>query len=458
MKKSIKIISLLALITMLAIIVISCGTGVKFNNLIGGNTSGGNGGSGGSGGNQGFVLFFDGNFENDYESFSSIVPTSDGGYFIVGRAQDYTQNPAIDDALFVKLNQNLEVQWSKLGSIGIIGTFGFENIENGNNYYYACGYANNGFFISKLNSYGSTNTIIYFDNYVNFMLPHSTGIIANLNSNIGSESAGPGIAKFDYDLNNKWYITNIYWGQANTITSTNETVGYYKNTSTSGFLVKLNVSYNSFSNDLISQYASIYNNNSNDLYFLGSIKDDSNNFYFGFIDYRSGSDTYYLIKTGSNLEKSKEVSFSGDFNVSLVPVPNSNNVILGLYDKNNNYLVLVKLDSNLDVNTASQVKISNFNSYNPNHNIMYFTPLTNYFLVPGTYSNNGLIYTFDYNLNPACGSPSSSNLILQNTNYFNIDTTPISTPALQSGSITVNIQNTDTTDYQLTTMNACPIN
>ena len=292
------------------------------------------------------------------------------------------------------------------------------------------------------------------------MLPHSTGIIANLNSNIGSESAGPGIAKFDYDLNNKWYITNIYWGQANTITSTNETVGYYKNTNTNGFLVKLDVSHNSFSNanDLISQYASIYNNNSNDLYFLGSIKDDSNNFYFGFIDYRSGSDTYYLIKTYSNLVKSKEVSFSGDFNVSLVPVPNSENVILGLYDKINNYLVLVKLGSNLDVNTASQVKISNFNSYYPYYNIMYFTPLLNYFLVPGTYSNNGLIYTFDYNLNPACVSTSSSNLILQNTNNFIIDTTPISTPALQSGSITVNIQNTDTTDYQLNTMNACPIN
>jgi len=81
MKKSIKIISLLALITMLAIIVISCGTGVKFNNLIGGNTSGS---SGNPGNNQGFPLFFDGNSQNDYESFSSIVPTSDGGYFIVG--------------------------------------------------------------------------------------------------------------------------------------------------------------------------------------------------------------------------------------------------------------------------------------------------------------------------------------------------------------------------------------
>jgi hypothetical protein len=89
---------------------------------------------------------------------------------------------------------------------------------------------------------------------------------------------------------------------------------------------------------------------------------------------------------------------------------------------------------------------------------MYFTPLAGNFLIPGQFNNNGLIYTFDYNLNPPCGNTSSSNLNLQNTDNIQSDTTPIGHPTLQSGSITVNPANTATTDYPLTEINACPIN
>jgi hypothetical protein len=238
MKKTINIISLLALVITLFIVIISCGTGVKFNNLLG--SSGSGGGNGGN--NLSFPLFFDGQYQNDYESFSSIVPTSDGGYFITGMAKDYTQNPPIDDALFVKLNPDLTIAWSKLGSIGIRGTFGFENIENGTPYYYACGYASNGFFISKLNSDGTTNKIIYFslgsEQDITFILPANNGIISN---------AG-GISKFGFDLTFKWNISNLNWGDANFITSDNETVGYVENTSYDRWLVKLNVSDNDVNN------------------------------------------------------------------------------------------------------------------------------------------------------------------------------------------------------------------
>jgi len=447
MKKTINIISLLALIITLFIVIISCGTGVKFNNLLG--SSGGGGGNGGN--NLGFALFFDGQYQNDYESFSSIVPTSDGGYFITGMAKDYTQNPPIDDALFVKLNPDLTIAWSKLGSIGIKGTFGFENIENGTPYYYACGYASNGFFISKLNSNGTTNKIIYFSNYITFILPVNTGTpsTSGIISNTG------GISKFDFDLTFKWNISNLNWGNANFITSNNETLGYVENTSYDRWLVKLNVSDNDVNNVINNaNYAYISGFGSNSVSFLGGIE-GNNVFYFGFQDYTQNR--FYLIKTDINLNKQGEVSISGIFNVSLVPEPSSNNVILALYDRSNNNLVLIKLDSTFNANNSTQVKISNFSPYYRYLYVMYFIPLASNFLIPGEFNNNGLIYTFDYNLTPPCGNTSSSNLNLQNTNDITINTNHTN-PTLQSGSITVNPENTATTDYPLTEINACPIN
>jgi len=286
MKKTINIISLLALVITLFIVIISCGTGVKFNNILDSSSIGGGGGTGGN--NLSFPLFFDGQYQNDYESFSSIMPTSDGGYFITGMAKDFTQNPPIDDALFVKLNPDLTIAWSKLGSIGIKGTFGFENIENGTPYYYACGYANNnGFFISKLNSDGTTNKIIYFSNDITFILPANNGIISN---------AG-GISKFDFNLDPIWNISNLNWGDANFITSNNETVGYVRYTSNDGWLVKLNVSDDDVSNVIGSaQDAFMFGISS--VSFLGGLK-GNNVFYFGFKD--NNQNKFYLIKTDINL-------------------------------------------------------------------------------------------------------------------------------------------------------------
>jgi len=438
MKKTINIISLLALVITLFIVIISCGTGVKFNNILGSSSIGGGGGTGGN--NLNFPLFFDG---NNNETFSSIVPTLDGGYFITGQASN---GSTIDDALFVKLNPDLTIAWSKLGSIGIRGTFGFENIENGTPYYYACGYANNnGFFISKLKSDGTTNNIIYFSNSISFILPANNGIISN---------AG-GISKFDFDLNNLiWNISNLNWGDANFITSNNETVGYVRYTSNDGWLVKLNVS-DDYGSNVISSAQAAYMFGISSVSFLGGLK-GNNVFYFGFQD--NNQNRFYLIKTDSYLEKRGEVSINGNFNVSLVPDPSSNNVILALYDRSNNNLVLIKLDSTLNVNNSTQVKISNFRPYYEYSYVMYFTPLTSNFLIPGEFNNNGLIYTFDYNLNPPCGNTSSSNLTLQNTNNIQIDTTPSEHPNLQSGNIEVDSEDTATTDYQLTEINACPIN
>ena len=438
MKKTINIISLLALVITLFIVIISCGTGVKFNNILGSSSIGGGGGTGGN--NLNFPLFFDG---NNNETFSSIVPTLDGGYFITGQASN---GSTIDDALFVKLNPDLTIAWSKLGSIGIRGTFGFENIENGTPYYYACGYANNnGFFISKLKSDGTTNNIIYFSNSISFILPANNGIISN---------AG-GISKFDFDLNNLiWNISNLNWGDANFITSNNETVGYVRYTSNDGWLVKLNVS-DDYGSNVISSAQAAYMFGISSVSFLGGLK-GNNVFYFGFQD--NNQNRFYLIKTDSYLEKRGEVSINGNFNVSLVPDPSSNNVILALYDRSNNNLVLIKLDSTLNVNNSTQVKISNFRPYYEYSYVMYFTPLTSNFLIPGEFNNNGLIYTFDYNLNPRCGNTSSSNLTLQNTDNIQIDTTPSGHPTLQSGNITVNSATTPTTEYPLTEINACPIN
>jgi hypothetical protein len=440
MKKTINIISLLALVITLFIVIISCGTGVKFNNILGSSSIGG-GGGGNGGNNLSFPLFFDG---NNYETFSSIVPTSDGGYFITGQASN---GSTIDDALFVKLNPDLTIAWSKLGSIGIRGTFGFENIENGTPYYYACGYANNnGFFISKLNSDGTTNKIIYFNNYITFILPANNGIISN----------AVGISKFDFNLNPIWNISNLNWGDANFITSNNETVGYVENTSNDGWLVKLNVSDNDV-NNVIGSAQDAFMFGISSVSFLGGLK-GNNVFYFGFQD--NNQNKFYLITTYSNLDKRNEVSISisGNFNVSLVPDPDpsSDNVILALYDDTNK-LVLFKLDSNLS--TISKVKINSFSpAYPTSIKAMYFIPLTSNFLIPGQFNNNGLIYTFDYNLTPPCGSTSSSNLTLQNTDNIQIDTTPLGHPTLQSGNITVNSATTPTTDYPLTEINACPIN
>jgi hypothetical protein len=441
MKKTINIISLLALVITLFIVIISCWTGVKFNNILGSSSIGG------GGNNLSFPLFFDGQYQNDYESFSSIMPTSDEGYFITGQASN---GSTIDDALFVKLNRDLTIAWSKLGSIGIRGTFGFENIEDGTPYYYACGYANNnGFFISKLNFDGTTNKIIYFSNSISFILP----LIDNSNSNNnGIISNAGGISKFDFDLEPIWNISNLKWGDANFITSDNETVGYVENTSNDRWLVKLNVSDDDVSN-VIGSAQDAYMSGISIVDFLGGIE-GNNVFYFGFQDY--DQDKFYLIKTDSDLNKQSEVSISGIFNVSLVPDPSSDNVILALYD-NTNKLVLFKLDSNLS--TISKVKINNFiPAYPTSIKAMYFIPLASNFLIPGQYESNGLIYTFNYNLNPPCGSTSSSNLNLQNTDNIQIDTTPIGHPTLQSGSITVNRATTATTDYQLTELNACPIN
>jgi hypothetical protein len=448
MKKTINIISLLALVITLFIVIISCGTGVKFNNILGSSSIGGGGGNGGN--NLSFPLFFDGQYPNDYETFSSIVPTSDGGYFITGRAIDYTQDPPIDDALFVKLNRDLTIAWSKLGSIGISGTFGFEKREGEDSYYYACGYASNGFFISKLNSDGTTNTIIYFslgsDQDITFILPAENGIISN---------AG-GISKFDFNLEHIWNISNLNWGDANFITSDNETVGYVENTSNDRWLVKLNVSDDDVNNVISnSQDAYISGFGSNTVSFLGGIE-GNNVFYFGFQNYTQNR--FYLIKTDINLNKQGEVSISGRFNVSLVPEPSSNNVILALYDRSNNNLVLIKLDSTLNVNNSTQVKISKFRPYYEYYNVMYFIPLASNFLIPGEYDSNGLIYTFDYNLTPPCGNTSPSNLNLQNTNSITINTNHTTHPTLQSGDITVYFEDTATTDYQLTEINACPIN
>jgi hypothetical protein len=448
MKKTINIISLLALVITLFIVIISCGTGVKFNNILGSSSIGGGGNNGGN--NLSFPLFFDGQYQNDYESFSSIVPTtSDGGYFITGQASN---GSTIDDALFVKLNRDLTIAWSKLGSIGIRGTFGFENIEGEVPYYYACGYANNNdFFISKLNSDGTPNGIIYFslgsDRDITFILPANNGIISN---------AG-GISKFGFDLTFKWNISNLNWGDANFITSNNETsnnetVGYVENTSNDGWLVKLNVYDDDVSNVIDSaQDAYIYG--INNISFLGGVE-DNNVFYFGFRD----NNRFYLIKTDSALEKRGEVSISGNFNVSLVPDPSSDNVILALYDNTNN-LVLFKLDSNLS--TISKVKINKFSpAYPTSIKAMYFIPLASNFLIPGQYESNGLIYTFNYNLTPRCGSTSEiDDLNLQNTDNIQIDTIPIEHPTLQSGYIeVVYSEDTPTTDYQLTELNACPIN
>jgi len=457
MKKTINIISLLALVITLFIVIISCGTGVKFNNILGSSSTGGGGNNGGN--NLNFPLFFDGQYQNDYETFSSIVPTSNGGYFITGRAIDYTQNPPIDDALFVKLNPDLTIAWSKLGSIGIIGTFGFEKREGEYSYYYACGYASNGFFISKLNSDGTTNKIIYFsfgsEQDITFILPANNGIISNAGSNT------EGISKFDFDLNPIWNISNLNWGDANFITSDNKTVGYVVNTSYDRWLVKLNVSDNDVNNVISnSQDAYISGFGSNYVSFLGGIE-GNNVFYFGFQNYpQNTQNRFYLIKTDINLNKMGEVSISGIFNVSLVPEPSSNNVILALYEQynsSNQNLVLIKLDSTFNVNNSTQVKISNFRPYYQYLYVMYFIPLTSNFLIPGTFNNNGLIYTFDYNLTPPCGNTLSSNLNLQNTNDITINTNSTH-PTLQSGSITVNPANTATTDYPLTEINACPIN
>jgi hypothetical protein len=439
MKKTINIISLLALVITLFIVIISCGTGVKFNNILGSSSVGG-------GNNLSFPLFFDG---NNNETFSSIVPTSDGGYFITGQASN---GSTIDDALFVKLNPDLTIAWSKLGSIGIRGTFGFENIENGTPYYYGCGYANNnGFFISKLNSDGTTNKIIYFSNDITFILPVNTGTP----STSGIISNAGGISKFDFDLNPIWNISNLNWGDANFITSNNETVGYVPITPEDGWLVKLNVSDNDVDNVINNaNYAHMFGIHIFSISFLGGAK-GNNVFYFGFKD--NNQNIFYLIKTDNSFGKQAEVSISGNFNVSLVPDPSSNNVILALYDRSNNNLVLIRLDSNLDVNNSTQVKISRFSPYDQYYNVMYFTPLASNFLIPGQYNNNGLIYTFDYNLTPPCGNTSSSNLNLQNTNDITINTNSTH-PTLHSGSITVNPANTPTTDYPLTEINACPIN
>lgn len=451
---------------------ISCNTSCdnKFTNLLGsssiGGGSGGGSGGGGSGNIHNFPLLFDGQYPNDYEEFLSIVPTSDSGYFAVGKAYDSSSN--IDDALFVKLDSNLNVVWSKLGSIGIRGAFGFENIENNNTYYYACGYANNnGFFISKLNSDGSTNNIIYFSNDVTFILPYNNntpGIIANISYNPISGS-GFNIAKFGQDLSFKWIINNAVWGEANIITSDNKTFLYFIDSNNNKYLTKIDVSSNDVNNVINNaQYYQI-TNSSTYLGFLGCLGDYNNNFYFSFVDYTASPDRYYVIKTDNNFNKIGEVSVSGRFSVSLVPVSNSDNSILILYDYNNSKLNLIKVGNNLAPIQNMAFQVSNYEPGNVRFIVIKAIPLANIFIVPGTFNNNAfnnnaLVYSFDYNLNPPCGSLTQSNLTLNNTNDISINTNP-ATPSstITSGSsLTVTPANTATTDYPLTIIDACPIN
>lgn len=458
MKKKLILIILGAILSIVSILIVSCNLGGsnKFINLLGSSSISG----GGSGNIHNFPLLFDGQYSNDYEEFLSIVPTSDGGYFAVGKAYDSSSN--IDDALFVKLDSNLNVVWSKLGSIGIRGAFGFENIENNNTYYYACGYANNnGFFISKLNSDGSTNKIIYFSNDVTFILPYNNntpGIIANISYNPISGS-GFNIAKFGQDLNFKWIINNAEWGEANIITSDNKTFLYFIDSNNNKYLTKIDVSSNDV-NDVINsaQYYQI-TNSSTYLGFLGCLGDYNNNFYFSFVDYTASPNRYYVIKTDNNFNKIGEVSVSGRFSVSLVPVSNSDNSILILYDYNNSKLNLIKVGNNLAPiqNMAFQV-----DNYDPGSSYLVIKaiPLANVFLVPGTFNNNALVYSFNYNLQPPCGSLTQSNLTLNNTNDISINTNP-PTPSstITSGSsLTVTTASTATTDYPLTIIDACPIN
>ncbi|MCX7869961.1 MAG: hypothetical protein N2485_00055 [bacterium] len=458
MKKNLILIILGAILSIISILIVSCNLGGsnKFTNLLGSGSIGG--GSGGGNGNINFPLFFDGQYQNDVEEFASIVPTSDGGYFAVGKADDSSNN--IDDALFVKLDSNLNIVWSKLGSIGVRGAFGFENIENNNTYYYACGNSQNqDFFISKLNDDGSTNKIIYFSNYVSFILPYNNtnpGIIANIRYNSNTNDFN--IAKFGRDLSFKWAITNAEWGEANIITSDNKTFLYFIDSNSNKYLAKIDVSSNDV-NDVINnaQYYQI-TNNSSDLGFLGCLGDYNNNFYFGFVDYDLPQFNY-IIKTDNNLNKIAEVRLSGWFELSLVNVPNSDDSILIAYDYNNSKLNLIKLNNSLVPIQNMAFQVSNYNPGTYYMNVIKAIPLANIFIIPGTFNNNALVYSFDYNLNPPCGSLTQSNLTLNNTNDISINTNP-TTPSstITSGSLTVNPDSTDTTDYPLTIIDACPIN
>ncbi len=460
MKKTLLLLIIGFILSIISILIVSCNLGGnnKFINLLGSSSIGG-GSGGGSGNTYSFPLFFDGQYQNDEEEFLSIVPTSDGGYFAVGKAYDSSNN--IDDALFVKLDPNLNIVWSKLGSIGIRGAFGFENIENNTAYYYACGYANNnGFFISKLNSNGTTNSIIYFSNDITFILPYNNtnpGIIANIMYDYSTYDFN--IAKFGRDLSFKWAITNAEWGEFNIITSDNKTFLYFIDSNNTKYLTKIDVSSDSGSDVVNSaQYYQITNSSTN-LYFLGCLGDYNNNFYFGFIDYSASPDKYYLIKTDNNFNEIGEVSISGWFEVSLVPVPNSNDSILIAYDRNNNFLNLVKLDNTLNPVQNMAFKVNNYYPGYGYLGVIKAIPLANSFIIPGKYNNNALVYSFNYNLEPPCGTLNTSNITLNNTNDISISTNP-TTPAstlTSSGSLTVTPSNTATTDYQLNIIDACPI-
>ncbi|MGC8814787.1 MAG: hypothetical protein ACP5O4_01085, partial [bacterium] len=452
MKKNVMLILLAAILSLVSILIVSCNLGGsnKFINLLG------SGSIGSGGGTHNFPLFFDGQYNSDVEDFNSIVPTSDGGYFAVGRAYDNSVNPPIDDALFVKLDSNLNVVWSKLGSIGSYASFGFENIENGNIYYYGCGYTSgqNGYFISKLNSNGTTNSIRYFQDYITFILPSNgtnPGIIANINTFI---------AKFGQDLSFKWYINNAYWGDANFITSDNKTFVYFEdsNNNNNKYLVKINVSDDDVNNVINSAKYYQINNSSTNFEFLGGLGDYNNNFYFGFLDYNTSPDKYYLIKTDNYLGNKKEVSVDGSFAVSLVPEPNTNtnNVILLLFDNNSNpnKLYLVKLDGNLTPISNMSFEVNNYYpGYKAgplNEQTIKAIPLSNFFLVPGGYNGNALVYSFNYNLQPPCGNLSSSNITLKNTDDISIDNNPTTlSSGLTSGNLTLNPSDTVTTDYPL---------
>ncbi|MGC8734995.1 MAG: hypothetical protein ACP5RD_08200, partial [bacterium] len=230
------------------------------------------------------------------------------------------------------------------------------------------------------------------------------------------------------------------------------------------YLVKIDVSDDNVTNVIKNaQYYQI-NNSPTVFRFLGGLGDYNNNFYFGFLDYNNNK--YYLIKTDNNLGNKKEVSVDGSFAVSLVPEPNTNNVILLLFDNNSNpgKLYLVKL--NADLTPISNMSSFEVNNYYPgykagplNEQTIKAIPLSNFFLVPGGYNGNALVYSFNYNLQPPCGNLSSSNITLNpNSSDISINNTP-ATPSsgLASGSLTLNPSDTVTTDYPLNVIDACPI-
>lgn len=133
------------------------GSGLNFTGNVGSSGGSSGGGSGGGGGNwSAFPKVFS---TSATEYFNTGFPTTDGGIILAGHYS------STNDALFIKINSNGVTSWKKLGSIGTECTSIFEL----GGFYYAAGTTNNqngDYFLSKLNQDGTTNKIIYFDNFV----------------------------------------------------------------------------------------------------------------------------------------------------------------------------------------------------------------------------------------------------------------------------------------------------